>query len=302
MTVPRLAVARSGYGGRGYKNPFDGTLVPSVTTVLRMAASPAITQWAVDQTAAYAVANIDELLKRTEEQGWGFLRWYHKRELKKIEEGFDVRNYHLGVLNEAADLGTSFHEWVEADLVGYDYPDTTLESDRFWQMVEVWDRFKSEHTIEPVLMETTVWHALKGYAGTFDILAYIDGVLTLLDIKTARGIWPDHFMQLGALKNATTYMSEGFDGWQENDWTEIIGTVEQYGFLHVRPDDFDNKGSLVPAYCSLDLVDSGLLDVYTRQFEGLLLAKQAELDVKQYEKEVLKSEPLSNEVEKPSFT
>lgn len=290
MTVPKLATARSGYGGRGYRHPTTGQVVPSVTTVLRMASSPSLTQWAVDQTAAYAVANIDELLSRTEEQGWGFLRWYHKRDPKKLEEGFDVRNYHLGVLNDAADLGTSIHEWIEADLNGTEYPDTTFESDRFWQMVEVWDAFKRDHTVEPVLTEVTVWHADKGYAGTFDLLAKVDGVLTLLDIKSARSIWPDHFMQLGALKNAETYFTEGFDGWIENDWYEVVWDVNAYGFLHIRPDDFTNDGVFVPAYCQMDYIDNTLLDVYTEQFDGLLAAKHAELKVHNYLKEVEKSQ------------
>lgn len=296
MAAPKLARAQSKMGGRGYLHPATGQLVPSVTTVLRMAASPALTQWAVDQTAAYAVANIDSLLTRTEEQGWGFLRWYHRRDPKPISEGFDVRNYHIGVLNDAAELGTSIHEYIEADANGWEMPDTSLESERFWQMVTMWDQFKQEHTVEPVLTETTVWNAEKGYAGTFDGLWKIDGKLTLLDIKSARGIWPDHFMQLGALKNATTFLTEGFDGWIEQDWDS--SKIESYGFLHIRPDDVDNNGKLMLSYCNWEDADANKLDMRYEQFLGLLLAKQAELritDLEKLEAKELKKQASSTE-------
>lgn len=296
MAAPKLAVAKSGYGGRGYKHPLTGQLVPSVTTILRVVSSPALDQWRVDQTAAYAVANIDSLLTRTEEQGWGFLRWYHGRDPKQISEGFDVRNYHIGVLNDAAELGTSIHEYIEADANGWEMPDTSLESERFWQMVTMWDQFKQEHTVEPVLTETTVWNAEKGYAGTFDGLWKIDGKLTLLDIKSARGIWPDHFMQLGALKNATTFLTEGFDGWIEQDWDS--SKIESYGFLHIRPDDVDNNGKLMLSYCNWEDADANKLDMRYEQFLGLLLAKQAELritDLEKLEAKELKKQALSTE-------
>jgi hypothetical protein len=281
MTSPELAVARSGFSGRGYRHPLTKQIVPSVTTVLKMAAQPGLTQWAVDQTAAYAVANIDQLLTKTETQGWGSLRWYWKRNPLPLEKGYDVRNYHVGVLNDAAELGTGTHAWVEADIdPAFQYPITDFEPDEFWQMVDVWNDWRAEHTIKPVLTETTVWNASEGYAGTFDLLVEIDGELWLIDVKTSRSLWPEHLMQLSALKNATTVLLKQEDGsYIEEDWGYLVGQIQHYGFLHIRPDDIDNNGNIVPAY--VELVEAEFLDDHYPWFQGLLAAKKAEIAIGQ---------------------
>jgi hypothetical protein len=279
VTSPELAVARSGFSGRGYKHPLTGAVVPSVTTVLKMAAQPGLTQWAVDQTAAYAVANIDSLLTKTESQGWGSLRWYWKRNPLPLEEGYDVRNYHAGVLNDAAELGTSMHEWIEADIdPGFTYPDTAGQPDEFWQMVSVWDAWREQHEIRPDLTETTVWNDDEGYAGTFDLLVWIDGELWLIDVKTSRNLWPEHTMQLAALQNARTVLLKQEDGsYIEEPWWGYTQEVDHYGFLHVRPDDVDNAGNFIPAY--VELQEAQYLDEHYTWFKGLLKAKKAEIAI-----------------------
>lgn len=270
--LPKLAVKQSGYDGRGYKHPHEGNVVPSVTTVLKQAAKPALVQWAVDQTAAYAVANIDSLLSRSELQGWGFLRFFHKRNPLPLEEGVDIRNYHIGVLDDAAELGNSTHAYIEAEVdPKFPYPDTSKEAENFWQMVAVWDIFRGAHTIEPVHTELTVWNKTLGYAGTLDGLWLIDGELWLLDIKTSRGLWAEHDMQLAALLNAEFMLIEQPDG----TWTEepFEFPFDKVGKLHIRPDDVENNGTPKPAYC--ELVEAEDLDLHWEGFKGLLTKAHA---------------------------
>lgn len=295
MAEPELAVKQSGFGGRGYKHPLTGRVVPSVTTVLKAANKPAITQWAVDQTAAYAVANIDSLMSRSELQGWGFLRFFHKRNPLPLEEGTDIRNFHLGVLDDAAELGTSTHNWVEADVdMNLPFPDTTLEPDTFWQMVAVWNEFKLHHTVEPVYTELTVWNETWGYAGTLDGLWLIDGKLYLLDIKTSRNLWPEHLMQLAALRNAETMLVKQADG----TWLELPFNlpIDNIGMLHIRPDDVENNGQPKPAY--IELVEAEDLDLHWEAFKGLLKYKQAERAIQQRrldEKAAAKAEAIAEQ-------
>jgi hypothetical protein len=286
MTQPELAVRNSGFGGRGYKHPLTGDVVPSVTTVLKMAAQPGLSQWAVDQTAAYAVANIDALLSKTETQGWNSLRWYWKRNPLPLEKGYDVRNYHLGVLNDAAELGTSMHSWIEADIdPAFSYPNTTLEPEAFWEMVSVWDDWFSEHNISPRHTELTVWNHTLGYAGTLDLDCVIDKERWLIDAKTSRSLWPEHSMQLSALRFAETMLLKQEDGtyveeeWKSDEW------FDNYGFLHVRPNDVDNKGNPVPAY--VELVEAEDMGEYFEWFQGLLAAKKSEIKIGKLQRERL---------------
>lgn len=299
MTNPRLAKANSNYGGRGYRHPETGQVVPSITTVLKAGASPAIVQWSVDQTAAFAVANVEALLSRTEAQGWGFLRFYHRRNPLPLEKGLDIRNYHQGVLHDAAEMGTTMHEHVEADLNPLaKWPDVTNVADTHWQMVEVWDEYKSQHYIEAIETECTVWNAAAGYAGTFDLHAWIDGVEWLIDVKTSRGVWPDHQMQLAALSFAPTYFpdskligewkgSEWKGTWEEEEWSfgerYRKGEVKA-GLLQIRPEDIDKDGRYMAPFVRMHELPVAKQELRYKQFLGLLQSVQADREVKDWEK------------------
>lgn len=296
MSDPLLRVKASGFGGSGYRIPTwlgdDGKamVVPGVTTITGVTAKPGIVQWAVDQTAAYAVANIDALLTRTETQGWGMLRWYHKR--TPDFEVDDLRNYHNGVLNDAAELGTSVHEWIEADLTdGFPPAINTPEMD---EMVYRWEQFKEEHTIEPLLVEATAVNKQYGYAGTLDGLWIIDGVPTLVDVKTSRNTWPEHFQQLAALGACDTYMkqvSSDTDGAAEHKvgsevtyWVEKpMPKFDEYAIVHLRPTDFDNNGNLLESFCKLKKVEN--LDLHFKGFLGALELKKYERELNKVTKE-----------------
>lgn len=254
MTLPRRAVGSSGYGGRGYKplGHKKSKVLPSVTTVLKAEAKPALQQWVADQTAAYAIANAHELLRMSDLKGFGLLRFFWKRQPKDAFDGaVDLSTYHTGVLADAGEMGDGVHEWIEADLFGLPFPDVTNRNAAFWQCIAAWNKFKSEHTIVPHRTEITVWNDREdglGYAGTFDLLAEIDGVLMLIDIKTSRGLYSSTWMQLSALYEAPVMLEEGPDGVDSfiHGWQL---PVEGLAVIHVRPDDDDGRDAfakLVP--------------------------------------------------------
>jgi hypothetical protein len=262
---PKLRVRASGYGGSGYKHPHTGLVVPGVTTVLKNLNKPAIVQWAVDNTAAYAVANIDGLLNRTQEQGYGFLRWYWKRDPLKGDLS-DIRNYSNGVLDDSANLGTLVHDWIAADHGACPYPDVTDAPTFFWEMVEQWDLFKSQHKIDPVHSEVTVWNDEYGYAGTADGIWEIDGKLTLVDIKTSRNTWDEHWMQLVALAECDTMLTE-VDG----EWIESANLhFDSHALLHIRPSDTDKNGNPMEPFAKLKFLENDERDSLWSMFRGLL--------------------------------
>ena len=277
---PKLRVRSSGHGGSGYKHPLDGSVVPGVTTVLKKLDKPAIAQWAVDNTAAYAVANIDALLNRTEEQGYGFLRWYWKRD-PLAGDTTDIRNYSNGVLNDAAELGTLVHDWIAADHGACPYPDVTDAPDYFWEMVNEWDKFKQANEVVPLYSEVTLWSHQYGYAGTADAFWSVNGVPFLIDVKTSRNTWDEHYMQLAALGACDTLLLEPTDGhWVE----EVVPSFSNYALLHIRPSDTNSQGEYVEPFCSLKVIEHEEIPVHFDAFLGLLQVSHAQNKLKEIRK------------------
>ena len=272
---PKLRVRSSGHGGSGYKHPLTGKVVPGVTTVLKKLDKPGILQWAVDNTAAYAVANVDGLLNRTQEQGYGFLRWYWKRD-PLDGDMTDIRNYSRGVLNDAAELGTLLHDWIAAEHDDSPYPDVSNASEFFWEMVEQWDDYKSKHTIEPLHTEVTVWNNKHDYAGTADGIWKIDGVTTLIDVKTARNTWDEHWMQLVALADCDTLLYEHNGEWLELD----APACDKLALLHIRPSDTDKNGNPMFPFAELKVMEQDEYDYLFDGFKGLLSVTHALSNIK----------------------
>lgn len=277
---PKLRVTASGYGGSGYKHPHSGTKVPGVTTILKNLNKPGVAQWAVDNTAAYAVANIDGLLSRTQEQGYGFLRWYWKRDPLASDDQ-DIRNYSNGVLNDAAELGTMFHDWVAADHGACPYPDVTSAQPFFWELVEQWDGFKELHEIVPIHSEVTLWNGELGYAGTADGIWKIDGETVLVDLKTSRNTWDEHWMQLTALANCETMLIE-----EDGKWLELEPPkYDKLALIHVRPSDTDKNGAPMQPFAKLKFMPEAEHGVMFSAFRGLLSVTHALSDIKAIRKQ-----------------
>lgn len=284
MTLPALAVKNSGWGGRGYKNPVtqEKRIVPSITTVLKAESKPALVQWAVDQTAGFAVANAAQLMRMSDDRAFKFLR-YLPKQISDVKAGMDLNSYHTGVLEDAAEMGTWTHEYVQADVVKeLAYPDLDLAHDSHWEMVEQWNIFRSQHDVKPHYTERTVWHDELGYAGTLDGLWEIDGKMCLMDIKTSRGLYTSTWMQLAALLNAPEMFVP-----QEDDTYAAVKDwqlpVEEIGVLHIRPNDVAWNGKPMDAFCRW--VPAQDLDLHFRAFQGLLAYGEAQRDVRLAERE-----------------
>ena len=265
MTAPKLRIRASGYGGSGYYNPLTGDKVIGVTTAVGALDKPGLKQWVADQTAYYAVANADKLLLKSEEQGFNMLRWYHTRAKESDFDNplLDLNYYHSGVLNDAAELGTSVHEWVEAYLTGGFPPE--LVRDEQVQMVEAFLEWESQHDVEAVSTEMTVFG--QGYGGTLDMIVEIDGVTFLVEIKTSRAVQNTHIAQLAAYGAATVALQEVPAGtpdavsYKDSWWvgTSVPG-FSKYGILQIRPDDYDNQGKFIPAFCKLHEITQAEID------------------------------------------
>lgn len=308
MTHPKLARKSSGFGGRGYgipgrthPSPTTGkplqTIYPSVTTILKLVAKPGLHQWIADQTAAFAVMNLSYLEQARHDVAWRRVRFYWSGKPKEIAS--ELRTYHEGVRDDAADIGTNIHSYIEADCDEFAVQ-PEIDSDEMEEMADAWDEWFEHHRVTIHNSEFTLVNDTHGWAGTADgdwtieclhahdangfyCLGRTPGPFrTLVDVKSSRHTWMEHGFQLAGLAAGEALMVEatprtpGAQSVTKTEsgqkvttyWTETAPPKwERFALLHIRPDDLDKDGNLIPAFCKL-LDQSEDMDVYAEGFMG----------------------------------
>lgn len=175
MTTPALAQNVRGKG-RHYQTP-SGDLVPSVTNVIGILDKPALPRWSAKMVAERAMVL--------------------KHSLPKMEDGEIVdmlKAVPWQKSNRAAERGTDIHEYLEYALREYELPELSVDAEPYRAAADAW---LASHDIEVVETELTMFH--PSYAGTCDLVAYIDDRLTIADFKTSKAIYDEAALQLAAL-------------------------------------------------------------------------------------------------------
>jgi|Deesub1362A_J573_1020465.scaffolds.fasta_scaffold00107_41 hypothetical protein len=143
----------------------DGTIVPSVTSILGILAKPALVHWA----------------------------W------KLGTEGIDYRTY----TNEAKAVGALVHEMilahfkeVEVDYSNYTKNQIEMAENSFLSFLE----WAKKHKFEPILIEMPLVSEKYRFGGTPDFYGRVDGVPGILDFKSGSGIYEEYCYQVGGYK------------------------------------------------------------------------------------------------------
>jgi hypothetical protein len=147
----------------------DGVRVPGVTTILGVLNKPALVKWA---------------------NNLGL-------------QGIDSAKY----VDALANIGTLAHYLVECEWRGEE-PDLSTyapeDIDRAENALLSFWAWRDQHVVEPILVEAALVSAKYRYGGQIDCYATCDGKPTLIDLKTSKGIWPEHVHQLAAYKQLLT--------------------------------------------------------------------------------------------------
>lgn len=146
------------------------------------------------------------------------------------------------VLERAAAFGTAIHDAIEND-------DTLFLDETQIQVFQNWKTLQQEHKIEPVEQEQIV-HFEKEYAGTFDMIANINGEKCLVDIKTTYNLDIEYLSwQLSMYALAYGHTGKLYAVWlpkrKDAELVEIPGKayheiqelLEAYNALHKNTDD-----------------------------------------------------------------
>lgn len=124
-------------------------------------------------------------------------------EIEDIAEA--IKTAHRTSSNRAKSIGTLVHETIEAivnarinkrPLPGM----PTNESAK--HAVQAFLDWEKRHKVEYIFSERKIYSKKYGYAGTVDIVAKVDGKLTVLDIKTSKAIYDEMFFQTAAYSKA----------------------------------------------------------------------------------------------------
>ncbi len=178
----------------------DGTRVPSVTTILNELNKPALIDWA----------------------------W------RLGTQGINYREYRDALAN----VGTLAHRMILDDLQGRETdksefsPDIIVLAECSFASYLAW---KGQNKIEPVMLETPLVSEIFRYGGTSDFLGYVNGALTLLDFKSGKAIYPEHFIQLSGYSALV------------NEHRPALGPIERYTVLNIprgEGDEFNQKTKL----------------------------------------------------------
>lgn len=215
-------MSRLAYTERWHQYTLDGKKVPSVTGITGVLDKPALASaaakeaalWAVQNTEALAVLDVDEWVKAA--AGAPRRVWNQRAEDGQV----------LHTLAESLVEGTPMPTEVRGEPVADHVRDMAGQLARFF---DAWD-------VQPIEAETMVFHDRYRYAGRFDLAAELrGGVRWLLDYKTtATGIYPETSLQLSGYGHCTHYVD---DKNEDHDLAEL--GLERAAAVWIRPDTWE---------------------------------------------------------------
>ena len=206
--MPKATITRkdSAVSGRFYD--IDGELYPSVTHCLQAIAKPALINWAANTERAAVTEAAADLY---EQWAKAVVPPVVPRDayIATLTAKLGQVKAHQKALAKAGDIGTQAHkliEWTMRTALHAEAGDKPVVSDQaLWAFMAFEDWAKSV-SLKPVLIEQTVYSKVHQFAGTMDLLARVHGVLTLVDFKTGKGIYPESYLQSAAYQVALIEM------------------------------------------------------------------------------------------------
>ncbi len=204
------------FNERAHRYRLDGKPVPSVTTLIKGGMpAPQLIYWAARSVAEHVADNFDQVAG-LQTMGRGPMVAALK------ETPWQKRA-------EAAVRGTEVHALAELVVAGLEVEVPEHLADH----VENYTRWLDRLELAPVLVERPVANRQHWYAGRFDLVGDIRGVRWLLDVKTAKGVYPDNALQCDAYRYAEFYVDD------EGTEQPMPQDIERIGVLHVRADATD---------------------------------------------------------------
>lgn len=198
------------YSEKGHRYLIDGASFPSVTTILNVLDKPGLDRWRVNQERELCkrIALRIEKGEIKRPEGIDFEPWF-ERMLGKEQE-------HERISKEAKNIGSEVHlliqGWVQRLLHLPQVEVNVPPSDKaialfgaFLGWAEQVDGNRNPR-VRPIATETKVFSKKHRYAGRLDLLAFVEGVKTVIDFKSSKSYedkaWDEEIAQSEAYRAA----------------------------------------------------------------------------------------------------
>lgn len=231
-----VTIVRGDFGQtkHAYKWVEKDLFIPGATSILGSLDKPALIQWAANKAVEHVEANFKEGITPSE--------------MKKVCE--EAKSRHVRIKEEAGEIGSNVHELAQRLFLGQPIlvPDDKPTQNGL-RGLQAWI---AENDVRPIDVERVAFSRSAFFAGTFDLLASVNGRLSLVDLKTSTYVYRDHKLQLGGYRYA----------WEE----EFPGEhIEQLIILHLNK----KTGKMTPHTYSnpddMDLFTDAFLRVKSMQ-------------------------------------
>lgn len=192
--------------GRFYE--IDGMQYPSVTTILQIIGKPALVPWAAKVEREMVMEVSASLyLDCAQTPVMNRAAW-----MTTLQARLGKEKAHKKEMEKAAEIGSQVHALVEWTLKGelcHKVGPSPIISDKAQWAFMAWEDWRRAVNLKPLMVEQAVWSDEHRYAGTMDLLAEVDGQLTVLDWKTGKKIYPEAYIQNAAYRHAVREMGHG---------------------------------------------------------------------------------------------
>ena len=225
---PRNASTDAATGLRYYE--WKGRKLPSTTTLRRMAGLPfMLHQWTLSKVIERAVDENAMLRTMLDRPARARERVRDKNVVKEASRW--LRSAATEERDSAAELGTLVHDLaVQRTPIALAGPEAGPYLQQFYNWL-------AASGVNIIATEQQVWNLTVGYAGTFDLLGeFPDGSIAVIDIKTGRGTYPDHALQLVSYALAEFV---GADDVVDVVLTKALDSANTMALLHLTPDHWD---------------------------------------------------------------
>src|SRR6266481_473011 len=195
-----LIATKPSYWNRARFYTIHGRQLPSVTTILDIIAKPALGPWYAKEERRYFETAMLEVLTRPGARDPEYVLAAVAQAVTGVKAADREKQ-------KAAAIGTAVHAGIEWELrrqLGEDAGQAPHLPEVAAWAVESWKDWARSVNLEAVAIERTVYCLECGYAGTLDLYALVKGVLTVLDWKSGKAIYPEAFLQNLAYRHAAS--------------------------------------------------------------------------------------------------